>query len=265
MIDRIDKRVVFKWLNNRPYFHGETEPCINGRILAVGAYFKKPNHALAKQLLREQLEDGGWNCEAVEPTPKRPKAALFVSYHHMRARRTTLNTSEQGENRRRVAKARKRAEEYLLERRMFRSLRTGDVIDERWVALSFPTFWHYDVLRGVDYLRNAGIKPDQPRPRSHRSRDSAPTPERPMAAQPASSRTYSVGDGNRCRKRKPLEHAARPPRTALVRQRKVIVEARLGSTVTWVRDAPRMCRRGLRAIRKLSIGPSDQYQETRLY
>jgi hypothetical protein len=59
-----------------------------------------------------------------------------------------------------VAKARQRAEEYLLERRMYRSLRTGEAIDERWLRFSFPTFWHYDVLRGLDYLRNAGTKPD---------------------------------------------------------------------------------------------------------
>jgi hypothetical protein len=43
---------------------------------------------------------------------------------------------------------------------MFRSLRTCEVIDERWLRFSFPTFWHYDVLRGLEYLRNAGIKPD---------------------------------------------------------------------------------------------------------
>jgi hypothetical protein len=43
---------------------------------------------------------------------------------------------------------------------MFRSLRTGEVIDKRWLGFSFPTFWHYDVLRGLDYLRNAAIKPD---------------------------------------------------------------------------------------------------------
>jgi hypothetical protein len=59
-----------------------------------------------------------------------------------------------------VTEARKRAENYLLERRMFRSLRTGEVIDKRWLRFSYPTFWHYDVLRGLDYLRNAGIKPD---------------------------------------------------------------------------------------------------------
>jgi hypothetical protein len=64
MIDRVDQRLVFKRLNHRPYLHGETEPCINGRILGIGAYFKRPNHALARQLLAEQLADGGWNCEA---------------------------------------------------------------------------------------------------------------------------------------------------------------------------------------------------------
>ena len=64
MIDRVDKRLVFKWLDNRPYLCGETEPCINGRILGIGAYFKKPNDTLASQLLSEQLADGGWNCEA---------------------------------------------------------------------------------------------------------------------------------------------------------------------------------------------------------
>ena len=59
-----------------------------------------------------------------------------------------------------VTRARKRAENYLLERRMFRSLRTGKVIDQRWLRFSFPTFWHYDVLRGLDYLRSAGVKSD---------------------------------------------------------------------------------------------------------
>ena len=64
MVDRVDKHLIFKWHSNRRFFDGETEPCINGRILALGAYFREPNDALANQLLKEQLEDGGWNCEA---------------------------------------------------------------------------------------------------------------------------------------------------------------------------------------------------------
>ena len=153
MIDRVDKRLVFKRLNNRPFLHGETEPCINGRILAIGSYFKEPNDALANQLLGEQLEDGGWNCEA----PKSRRSSFHTTIcvlegllEYERARRKSAA----------VTKARKRAENYLLERRMFRSLRTGEVINKRWLRFSFPTFWHYDVLRGLDYLRNAGIKPN---------------------------------------------------------------------------------------------------------
>ena len=161
MIDRVDKRLVFKPLNNRPYLHGETEPCINGRILGIGSYFKKPNDALAKQLLGEQLEDGGWNCEAWPfLSPKRPPSRRSSFHTTICVLEGLLEYERAGRKSAAVTKARKRAENYLLERRMLRSLRTGKVIDKRWLRFSFPTFWHYDVLRGLDYLRNAGIKPD---------------------------------------------------------------------------------------------------------
>src|SRR3984957_8731047 len=153
MIDRVDQRLVFKPLNNRPFLHGETEPCINGRILAVGSYFKEPNDALANQLLSEQLEDGGWNCEA--PPSRRS------SFHStICVLEGLLEYQRAGRKSAAVTKARRRAENYLLERRMFRSLRTGEVINKRWLRFSFPLYWHYDVLRGLDYLRSAGIKPD---------------------------------------------------------------------------------------------------------
>ncbi len=153
MIDRIDKGLVFKPLNNRPYLHGETEPCINGRILGIGSYFKEPNEALAKQLLNEQLEDGGWNCEA----PKSRRSSFHTTICVLEG---LLEYERAGGKSAAVTRARERAENYLIERRMFRSLRTGEVIDKRWLRFSFPMFWHYDVLRGLDYLRNAGIRPD---------------------------------------------------------------------------------------------------------
>jgi hypothetical protein len=160
MIDRVDKRLVFKPLNNRPFLHGETEPCINGRILGIGAYFKEPNDALANQLLSEQLEDGGWNCEATLVSPKRPKNRRSSFHTTICVLEGFLDYERAGRKSAALTKARRRAENYLLERRLFRSLRTGAIIDERWLRFSYPTFWHYDVLRGLDYLRNAGIKPD---------------------------------------------------------------------------------------------------------
>ena len=161
MIERVDKHLVFKPLDNRPFLHGETEPCINGRILALGAYFKKPNDLLANLLLGQQLEDGGWNCEAVEPSAKRPPSRRSSFHTTICVLEGLLAYEQAGCKRAAVTRARKRAETYLLDRRMFRSLRTGEVIDERWLRFSFPTFWHYDVLRGLDYLRNAGVKPDK--------------------------------------------------------------------------------------------------------
>jgi len=161
MIDRVNRRLAFKPLNNRPFLHGETEPCINGRILALGAYFNQPNVALAKLLLSQQLEDGGWNCEAVEPSPKRPPSKRSSFHTTICVLEGLLAYERAGRKSAAVTKARKRGEDYLLERRMFRSRRTGDVIDERWLRFTFPTFWHYDVLRGLDYLRDAGVKPDR--------------------------------------------------------------------------------------------------------
>ena len=153
MIDRVDKRLVFKPLNNRPFLHGETEPCINGRILGVGAYFKEPNDALANQLLDEQLADGGWNCEA----PKSRRSSFHTTICVLEG---LLAYERAGRRSAAITRARRRAENYLIERSMFRSLRTGKVVDKRWLRFSFPMFWHYDVLRGLDYLRNAGVKPD---------------------------------------------------------------------------------------------------------
>ena len=153
MIDRVHRRVVFRRLNSRPFLYGETEPCINGRILGLGSYFKEPNDALANQLLDEQLDDGGWNCEA----PKSRRSSFHTTICVLEG---LLDYERAGRKSAAVTRARKRAENYLLERRMFHSLRTGEVIDKHWLRFSFPTFWHYDVLRGLDYLRNAGIKPD---------------------------------------------------------------------------------------------------------
>jgi hypothetical protein len=153
MIDRVDRGVVFKRLDRRPFFEGETEPCINGRILGLGAYFKEPNDALAERLVAEQLADGGWNCEA----PKSRRSSFHTTICVLEG---LLDYERAGGKAAGVAKARKRGEKYLLDRGMFRSLRTGEVVDKRWLRFSFPTFWHYDVLRGLDYLRNAGVKPD---------------------------------------------------------------------------------------------------------
>jgi hypothetical protein len=147
--------------NDSPFFEGEAEPCINGRVLACGAYFAEASDRLVDRLLSEQLEDGGWTCDA--PPSKRSSFNSTIcvlegllEYEKARGGPST------------VRDARLRGQEYLLERRLFRSLSTGKIIDRDrkdhrscWTRFSFPTRWHYDVLWGLDYLRKAGVRSDE--------------------------------------------------------------------------------------------------------
>ena len=110
---------------------------------------------LVERLLGEQLPDGGWNCEV-------ENGATVSSFG------TTINVLEGLLEHERaiggsaaVGEARRRGEAYMLERRLFRRKSTGEVIDPDWLRFSFPTWWHYDVLRGLDYLRDAEVEPDE--------------------------------------------------------------------------------------------------------
>jgi hypothetical protein len=139
----------------QPFFTGEVEPCINGMTVALGAYFDQDVDGVVARLLGEQLEDGGWNC--------------WVEYGSVRSSfATTINVLEgllaheraTGGSAESIA-ARRRGEEYLLERKLFRRKSTGEVVDPAWLQFSFPTRWHYDVLRALEYFRSAGDPPDQ--------------------------------------------------------------------------------------------------------
>jgi hypothetical protein len=137
-----------------PFFAGEVEPCINGQTGASGAYFGQDLHRIIDCLLGEQLADGGWNCEA-------ERGSTRSSFH------TTICVLEcllecefAAKGSAAMTQARLRGEEYLLERRLFRRRTTGEIVDPAWMRFSFPNWWHYDVLRALDYLRRAGAKPD---------------------------------------------------------------------------------------------------------
>lgn len=140
--------------DSEPFFTGEVEPCINGRVVSLGVYFGQDVDDLVERLLGEQLEDGGWNCEA-------ENGSVRSSFD------TTINVLEgllaheqaTGGTARSIA-VRRRAEEYLLERHLFRRKSTGAVVNPAYQQFSFPNRWHYDVLRGLEYFRAAGDAPD---------------------------------------------------------------------------------------------------------
>jgi hypothetical protein len=137
-----------------PFFEGEVESCINGRVVALGAYFGEGSDRLVDRLLSEQLVDGGWNCEAERGSVRSSFHTTICVLEGLLAFETAFGAPST------VTDARRRAQEYLLERRLLRRLSTGDIIEPTWTQFAFPTLWHYDVLRALDYLRAAGVKPD---------------------------------------------------------------------------------------------------------
>ncbi len=144
-----------------PFFVGEVEPCINGQVAASGAYFGQDVQRIVDRLLSEQLPDGGWNCEAANGSTRSSFNTTICVLEAL------LEVELAGGSGAAVAEARLRGQEYLLERRLFHRRSTGEVIerdrksDATWTRFSFPTWWHYDVLRGLEYLRRAGATPDE--------------------------------------------------------------------------------------------------------
>jgi len=143
-----------------PFFAGEVEPCINGQVAASGAYFGQNVQRIVDRLLGEQLTDGGWNCEAANGSTRSSFNTTICVLEAL------LEYELGGGSNTKVTEARLRGQEYLLERRLFRRRSTGEVIERdrkggtTWNRFSFPTWWHYDVLRGLEYLRRAGAMPD---------------------------------------------------------------------------------------------------------
>ena len=136
------------------YFDGEVEPCINGRTIEAGAYYAVDVSPLVERILGEQLADGGWNCEAENGSVRSSfDTTLAVLDGLIQFERSTGGSAS-------VREARLRGEEYLLERSLFRRKSTGEVVNQEYLDFAFPYYWHYDVLRALDYFRRSRAEPD---------------------------------------------------------------------------------------------------------
>ena len=129
--------------------HAET--CVTGMVLSILSHFRYEDARLdtvAAHLLEQQMPDGGWNC-------RRYAGATHSSVH------TTISALEglrcyelhRPQHARKAQAAQRRGREFLLEHRLFRSHRTGEIIKPLFLRFSFPPRWHYDILRALDYFQ----------------------------------------------------------------------------------------------------------------
>jgi hypothetical protein len=141
--------------NDLRFFEGEVEPCINGRVVAIGAYFGQDVKGIVDRLLTDQMADGGWNCEQERGSTRGAFDSTLNVLEGLLEYERSAGTSGD------VTAARRRGEEYLLERRLLRRLSDGEIPQKRWLHVGFPNKWFYDVVRVLDYLRDARPKPDE--------------------------------------------------------------------------------------------------------
>jgi hypothetical protein len=132
-----------------------SEMCIQAMVTALFYWFdvdEDDRAPVLEYVLSRQLDDGGWNCEA---------QSRHGSFHTTSAALEALReAAAAGAPTGGITEAEARGREFLLRHGMFRSHRTGEIVDRRYLRFSFPPRWHYDVLRGLDYFQAAGAMDD---------------------------------------------------------------------------------------------------------
>ena len=208
--------------DDNPFFAGEVEPCINGQVAAVGAYFGQDVRGIVDRLLAEQLPDGGWNCEAANGSTRSSFNTTICVLEALLEYELAVGSSPE------VTAARLRGQEYLLERRLFRRRSTGEVDRARSQVRRLV-----DPLRLPDVValrRAAGARVPAPRRRrARRARGRGDRPgrvearrRRPVAARDPVPRRDAGRDGRGRGPAEPVEHAARLTSVELVFSRRIM-------------------------------------------
>ncbi len=134
--------------------------CVNGMFLNYAAFFRTAEGKLAPvvdYILDGSLDDGGFNCESLRRKVRHSSMHTTISVLEGIREYLKAGYTYRAEE---LKKSRECAEEFLLVHRLFRSDKTGNIIDPRWLMLSFPSRWHYDILRALAYFADASLPYD---------------------------------------------------------------------------------------------------------
>lgn len=138
----------------------KSDLCVNGMFLNYASYFLSEEEGLKSivdLLLQQHMNDGGFNCESNRREARHSSLHTTISVVE-----GILEYARNGYRYRLEAllEAEESSREFLLRHRLFRSDRTGDIIDKKMLMLSYPSRWKYDILRALDYFQFAGVNYD---------------------------------------------------------------------------------------------------------
>lgn len=137
-----------------------SDVCVNGMFLNYASYFRVKEqelHSVVDFLLSQRMGDGGFNCHSNK------RGAVHSSLHStLSVLEGILEYEENGYSYRlaELREAKKTSQEFILMHRLFKSDKTGKVIDSQFLRFRYPCRWHYDVLRAMDYFQSAHVPYD---------------------------------------------------------------------------------------------------------
>ncbi|WP_082104520.1 hypothetical protein [Demequina soli] len=140
---------------DQPFLDGESEACSLSTAISIGAYFGHDMTAPVGRLVGDRRDDGGWNCE---PPWRSRRSSFHSTIGALEA--LTAHRRQHGALPPFAGQCLEDGQDYLLARRLMFRRTTGEVVDPAYQRFSFPTYWHYDVLRALEHLRESGAEPD---------------------------------------------------------------------------------------------------------
>ena len=135
----------------------EPETCITGMLVLLASSFAFRDERVDPTvgwLLDQQLDDGGWNCESIR------SGSTHGSFHTSITVLDALLAYETADGEVPVADAMNAGRQFFLDHALYRSHRTGNVVDQAFTRHPFPPQWHFDILRGLEHFRASNASAD---------------------------------------------------------------------------------------------------------
>ena len=138
----------------------KSDMCINGMVLNYSSYFGADEEdliSIVDNILSQQLPDGGFNCmlnrSGAVHSSLHTTLSVLEGICEYKYNNYTYRLNE-------LLKAKSESEEFILQHRLYKSDKTGQIIDKRFLNLTYPCRWRYDILRALDYFQYAKVPYD---------------------------------------------------------------------------------------------------------
>lgn len=134
----------------------KSDVCVNGMVLNYACYFGAPAddlRSIVDFLLSEHMEDGGFNCQSnrsgAHHSSLHSTLSVLEGIHEYAENGYLYRLDE-------LQEAARQSRDFILLHRFYKSDRTGDIIDKRFLRFHYPPRWYYNILRALDHFRSAG-------------------------------------------------------------------------------------------------------------